>query len=172
MPFRAITLPYVGELTAYSLGSSSVFQSNDPAGYFADSLDLLGNYFQGQTERRIPRITSPAEWERIMRENQRADPAPPAPQAEGPTPGQCVDRDGKIVRCGSPEDVGQVLSEEGALKVRKGKGGDLSVECGNFDFGCQLDQWIKGDTAKDVGKRIAILIIAVVIIGAGIFSLK
>jgi len=45
-------------------------------------------------------------------------------------------------------------------------------ECGMFDFGCKLENWTYGETGKDVGKRIALVLAAIVIIAVAIVSLR
>ncbi len=68
--FRAATNPNWNELQAGTFGASSVFSGNMPYEHYLYSLFAQSNFQQPGTNR----ITSPSEWERIIRENTPVNP--------------------------------------------------------------------------------------------------
>lgn len=53
-----------------------------------------------------------------------------------------------------------------------GGSGSNGSKCGTFDFGCQAEEFLTGETAKDIGKRVALVLVAVILIVAAIISLR
>ncbi len=96
----------------------------------------------------------------------------PAPADRyGNRPGDCLDEAGKRVPCDSPEAVGRVITNEEAEKYRPG-GALNPVECDTLDVGCHLEKFFGGDVAKDVGKRVGLVLLAVVLLAVAIISLR
>lgn len=170
--FRLLTLPF-GELTGYSLGAGTVFQGSTPVMYFEDSLNRLGAFLQQRPTTARERGCRSGEssancFDRIIRENtaegQRGEIGRTQPTF--PPANDCVDPQGNPIDCADPR-AGEPVA--GALRR-----GTLTVDrpCGTFDFGCYLERFFTGETAKDLGKRIALLLVALVILGAAIVSLR
>lgn len=65
-------------------------------------------------------------------------------------------------------------TREYVAKILRGQAGDAATAspCGTFDIGCHLSEFLTGDAAKDVGKRIALLLVAVVLLAVAIISLR
>lgn len=166
--FRVITLPF-SELGAYSLGAQSVFQGNTPTTFFEDSLSRLATFLQDQGQRRI---RSAEEYDRILRENtppdQRGEVFRTPPIIDSRDSQQspiCTDQNANIIPCDQPGAIAQP-------DLRRRDAGVGATVREGFSLGAGLEQFFTSETAKDVGKRIAIVAVALLLILGGIISLR
>jgi len=193
--YRLFGLPGVGELTAYSLGTASVYQANTPVSYYLDSLDRIGAFFQDQPGRISP--SSPgvpgvpgigesipqgqtiddlrARLKKVRDDAQRKideisgkAPAPtpsPTPGAGGGVSIWDVLK-GRTVRSGGPA-TGPTIGSKPMISDAGGQAfGQVGAgDCGMFDYICQFQK-------MDAAPRFFMLVLGIGLVWLGVKALR
>lgn len=174
--FRAFTIPGISELQAYSMGVQSVFNANTPASYVNSVMNTLGSFYQNPNAR----IASSAEWDRILRggvpgdgsqegnvytvDGAGAGTVTPAPQTPGINPAA------NDPRIPMPRvNSGQLPTGAPGNTNPGGQDNSVFTKIANANPIEQLKQWLKD---SDAGTRTALVLLALVLIGVGVISLR
>lgn len=85
-----------------------------------------------------------------------------------------IDANGNIVEPGTPGATPNVIKSRDAgigagIRLPNIEGG---AGCSTFDVACHLESFFTGDTAKDLGKRLGLVLLAVVLLAVAIVSLR
>lgn len=116
---------------------------------------------------RLLREATGAVRERLQRVRDEADRLLKEAGGVGGTNDDCFDpTTGQTVPCGTPGALRRPPSGFGSVTPGAGP------ECGAFDLGCSIAQFFNSDTAKDVGKRVGLVLLAVVLLAVAIISLR
>lgn len=173
-----IDIPYWNELHAGSVGALSSFTDNTPLSSVDNSLvNMLDWFTRGNQTRNVntfaqDRITNSRDWERIIREGQR--------EAERTSGGTTPDSQRRFPDTGGIPGSPPINSEQSPLERINEimRGGPISQkdtsatndksDCGTFDLGCQLENFLTGDIAQRTG----LILLAVLLIAIAIISLR
>jgi hypothetical protein len=143
--FNVAEVPYFNSLTAGQLDASTSFDASTPESHLAYSLQSFANFLTPGVESRGPKTVEPVGYTQDPRNPSRVVPVqlPPMEMLQG---------------------LGGAIGAVGSQKTASG--------CGYFDFGCQAEKLVSGDTVKDIGKRIGLSVLALVLIALAIVSLR
>jgi hypothetical protein len=164
-------------------GGIGRFDSESPLGAVRFTFDQMRRYLQrpisgfhesaSETRERLQRMRDEADRLLITatgavadRLRQVRDEADRLLKEAGGGIDDCFDATtGKVAPCGTPGAKARPSS---------GAGGEAPAraDCGTFDVGCHLGNFFTSPTAKDVGKRIGLVLLAVVLLAVAIISLR
>lgn len=165
-------------------GGIGRFDSESPLGYVRFTFDQMGRYLQrpisgfqetpSQLRDRLRGVRDEAD--RLLKEAQGEvrdrlqrvrDEADRLLREAGGGADDCFDpTTGQSVPCGTPGSMRRPPSGYGSQAPGAAAG------CGTFDVGCHLEKFFTSETAKDVGKRIGLVLLAVVLLAVAVISLR
>lgn len=147
-----MSIPYFNELTANQLDASINFDGNTPVSHLNYSLAAINRYFQGG------QVSRP--------KGDIIEVLPGFYGDAGENDGVFIDqKTGKAVRVQRQSNDDITMSDDEVAKLPNNA-------CSPFDLSCYLQNFMQSDTAKDVSKRVALFVVAVLLLAVAIISLR
>lgn len=169
-------------------GGIGRFDSESPLGAVRFTFDQMSRYLQrpisgfqesaSETRERLQRLRDEADRllkeatgavrERLQRVRDEADRLLREAGGAGGANDDCFNpTTGQDAPCGTPGAMPRPATGYGS---RAPSG--TQANCGTFDVGCHLSNFFTSETAKDVGKRIGLALLAIVLLAVAIISLR